>query len=86
MGAGAVDRRGKGETAGPFDRLRVTAGGVRTGKLFWAKKLMANMARDRFVNRALRKEGWQVVRVWEHELTKNSRRCLHRIRNALRNV
>ena len=26
------------------------------------------MARDRLVNRELRKLGWTVIRVWEHEL------------------
>ena len=41
---------------------------LRTGKQFWREKLAANMARDRFVNRELRKQGWKVVRIWEHEL------------------
>jgi len=40
----------------------------RTGKLFWREKMAANIARDRFVNRELRKRGWKVVRIWEHEL------------------
>jgi len=35
---------------------------------FWAKKLLGNKVRDRLVNRELRKLGWKVVRVWEHEL------------------
>ena len=35
---------------------------------FWEKKLLGNKARDRFVTRELRKMGWRVVRVWEHEL------------------
>ena len=35
---------------------------------FWAKKLQANKDRDKFVTRELRKLGWKVVRVWEHEL------------------
>jgi len=41
----------------------------RTGKAFWASKMASNMARDRFVNRTLRKNGWKVVRIWEHDLT-----------------
>jgi G:T-mismatch repair DNA endonuclease (very short patch repair protein) len=28
----------------------------------------ANKDRDKFVNRELRKSGWKVVRMWEHEL------------------
>jgi DNA mismatch endonuclease (patch repair protein) len=40
----------------------------RTGKAFWAGKMAGNIARDRFVTRALRREGWRVVRIWEHEM------------------
>jgi DNA mismatch endonuclease, patch repair protein len=35
---------------------------------FWEKKLNGNKARDRLVSRTLRKLGWKVVRIWEHEL------------------
>lgn len=40
----------------------------RNNQEFWAKKLQTNKDRDIFVNRELRKQGWTVVRVWEHEL------------------
>lgn len=35
---------------------------------FWTKKIKANKARDRRVDRALRRESWLVWRFWEHEL------------------
>ncbi len=35
---------------------------------FWQKKLQGNKERDKRVTRELRKLGWVVVRVWEHEL------------------
>ena len=35
---------------------------------FWAKKLAGNQARDRRVNRVLRRHGWRVLRIWEHGL------------------
>jgi DNA mismatch endonuclease, patch repair protein len=35
---------------------------------FWEKKLGGNVERDAYVTRQLRKMGWRVVRVWEHEL------------------
>jgi DNA mismatch endonuclease (patch repair protein) len=54
----------------------------RTGKRFWRAKLAANRARDRRVNRALRRAGWRVVRLWEHELRAPAR-CLGRIRVAI---
>jgi DNA mismatch endonuclease (patch repair protein) len=56
---------------------------ARTGKAFWARKLAGNMARDRFVNRALRKGGRKVVRLWEHDLAKDSGRCVEQVRRAL---
>jgi G:T-mismatch repair DNA endonuclease (very short patch repair protein) len=63
--------------------LGMTKGGVRTGKVFWRQKMIGNMARDRFVNRALRRRGWKVVRLWEHELAKAPGRCVRRVRKAL---
>jgi DNA mismatch endonuclease, patch repair protein len=34
---------------------------------WWATKLKANRLRDLDTNRRLRRAGWRVVRVWEHE-------------------
>jgi len=34
---------------------------------WWAAKLQENRRRDRATNRQLRRAGWHVVRVWEHE-------------------
>lgn len=51
---------------------------------FWRKKLAANQARDRQVNRVLRAAGWRVLRIWEHALAKNSEgRLLARLRRSL---
>jgi len=51
---------------------------------YWDAKVGRNRTRDQHVSRTLRKEGWCVVRVWEHEL-KNSTalRCINRIRRLL---
>ena len=35
---------------------------------FWRAKFRRNRARDRRDTRNLRRDGWQVVRLWEHEL------------------
>lgn len=40
---------------------------------FWKKKLAGNKVRDRYVTRLLRRAGWRVVRVWEHELGRAQR-------------
>jgi DNA mismatch endonuclease (patch repair protein) len=51
---------------------------------FWAEKIARNRDRDRQVNRELRRCGWRVLRIWEHDLTSNrSVRCVARIQRAL---
>ena len=51
---------------------------------FWKKKFARNQTRDRLVNHTLRRAGWRVLRIWEHELgKKNGAQLLRRIRRAL---
>jgi DNA mismatch endonuclease, patch repair protein len=38
---------------------------------FWGKKLKVNRTRDRLVNRLLRRQRWTVLRLWEHQLTRD---------------
>ena len=52
-------------------------------RAFWRKKLLANIKRDRVVNRMLRQAVWTIVRIWEHDLTKHPSRCLQRICRAI---
>jgi DNA mismatch endonuclease (patch repair protein) len=50
---------------------------------WWRRKIEGNQARDRLVTRTLRKSGWRVVRVWEHELArKREERLVARLRRA----
>jgi DNA mismatch endonuclease, patch repair protein len=51
---------------------------------FWKKKFARNQTRDRLVNHNLCQMGWRVLRIWEHELTReNETRLLRRIQRAL---
>jgi DNA mismatch endonuclease (patch repair protein) len=51
---------------------------------FWKKKFVRNQARDRLVNKTLRRAKWRVLRIWEHELAKkNEARLLRRILGAV---
>lgn len=51
---------------------------------FWLKKLTGNKTRDRLVTRTLRRSGWRVLRIWEHDLIrKKQARCVERIRMFL---
>jgi DNA mismatch endonuclease, patch repair protein len=55
-----------------------------SNRKYWDEKVQKNRARDRDVNRKLRKLGWRVLRIWEHELTlKNEARLAIRIRKHI---
>ncbi len=41
---------------------------------FWQAKIERNIERDTKNRRLLRREGWKVLRVWEHELSTKARR------------
>jgi DNA mismatch endonuclease, patch repair protein len=45
----------------------------------WAAKIHANRARDRRNHRRLRRSGWVVLRIWEHEIENSPSRCVQRI-------
>jgi DNA mismatch endonuclease (patch repair protein) len=52
----------------------------KNNRAFWRRKLSANKARDALVTRTLRRTGWRVLRVGEHELTrKNEARLVRRL-------
>ena len=51
----------------------------KNNRAFWKKKLLGNKDRDKLVNRELRKAGWKVARVWEHEL-ENPEKAISKVR------
>ena len=55
----------------------------KTNRAFWDRKREDNMARDRRVTRQLRRQGWKVIRIWQHSLQKSPVTCLNRIRRSL---
>lgn len=55
-----------------------------TNRAFWEKKLLRNKDRDRLVTRTLKKGGWRVLRIWQHELTaKGGTRAILKVRRAM---
>jgi DNA mismatch endonuclease (patch repair protein) len=49
----------------------------------WERKIAANRARDQRNQRRLRKDGWKVIRLWEHQIQGNLPRAMARIIEAL---
>jgi DNA mismatch endonuclease (patch repair protein) len=53
-----------------------------SNQLFWSQKLSRNKARDKLVRSTLRKSGWTVLRIWQHEL-REPKRVAARISRSL---
>ena len=51
----------------------------RLAKKFWRDKIENNMRRDRRYTRNLRRDGWSVLRLWEHDIEKNPEKCMRKI-------
>ena len=47
----------------------------KSNRVFWANKFKLNQKRDTIVNKTLKRQGWKVIRLWEHEL-KNTTKIL----------
>jgi len=52
---------------------------IKRNRNFWIPKIERNMQRDREVNALLETAGWQVLRIWEHELKKDFGAVFYRV-------
>ncbi len=50
---------------------------------YWREKITGNRARDLQHMAVLRREGWTVMRIWEHDVDKNCERCIARIETKI---
>lgn len=64
-------------------KWKVRKGDIKRNRSFWLKKITGNIYRDRIVTRQLRRNGWTVLRFWEHRIKKSSNECAERVRTAL---
>lgn len=51
---------------------------------FWTQKINGNVERDKKVNAQLKKQGWMVIRFWEHLLRKNPHSVFIKVKNVLK--
>lgn len=52
-------------------------------KDFWKEKIRANRRRDQKNFRKLRRMGWRVIRIWQHEIKKDPESCIVKIVSAI---
>jgi DNA mismatch endonuclease (patch repair protein) len=51
---------------------------------FWTRKISGNIKRDKLVNTRLKKEGWGIIRLWEHAIKKDEEKCKKKIIDILK--
>lgn len=51
----------------------------KTNKKYWLPKLHRNKARAKEVNKKLKKDGWIVLRFWEHQINNDIEKCVNKI-------
>lgn len=51
----------------------------RLPKKYWLAKIERNVKRDRSYRAKLRKEGWKILRIWEHELHEKQDKTIDKI-------
>ena len=56
----------------------------KNNRAFWRRKFSSNKRRDALVTRTLRRAGWRVLRIWEHELARvKQNNLIRRIQRSL---
>ena len=55
----------------------------KSNKKYWKAKIERNTKRDRYVNRKMKKEGWIVIRFWEHQVKKSESYVIKKINETL---
>jgi len=57
---------------------------LKANRVYWIPKIEKNILRDKRNNKKLRKEGWKVIRLWQHQIKKDTTKCLKRIKDTMK--
>ncbi len=50
---------------------------------YWEQKIARNKERDKQVTRALKEDGWTVIRLWEKDIKRNLDKSIKKITGVL---
>jgi DNA mismatch endonuclease (patch repair protein) len=56
----------------------------KSNKSYWTAKIRRNVERDKYVTSKLKKDGWAVVRLWEHEINNNLEKCMTKVLSKIK--
>lgn len=55
----------------------------KSNKKYWLPKIERNAERDKKITKKLKREGFIVIRLWDHEIKENIKKCVIRIATYL---
>jgi len=55
----------------------------RLNSSFWREKIEHNRRRDKLCHQRLRRKGWKVLRIWEHQLERDFNKTISRVATFL---
>lgn len=56
---------------------------ISQNRAYWIPKIERNMARDKQMNKELRKQGWTVLRFWHEDIKRDTQRCADKVIGAI---
>tara|TARA_Y100000310_G_scaffold31345_1_gene29733 strand:- start:8080 stop:8490 length:411 start_codon:yes stop_codon:yes gene_type:complete len=56
----------------------------KSNKRYWTQKIKRNIERDKGQNQYLEKNGWKVIRIWEHHIKENLVKVVDKINKVIR--
>ncbi len=54
----------------------------KTNRKYWLPKIENNVKRDKKNTRQLKKEGFKILKIWEHEIKKDFDKCIDKIKKS----
>lgn len=51
---------------------------------FWRHKICNNVSRDNRIRRKLRRHGWHVLQIWEHDIKNNEEKVVRKINRKIK--
>lgn len=58
----------------------------KTNNSYWKLKIDRNVERAKEVNVFLKRNGWKILRLWEHEIKKNPEKSINKIKKLMKIV
>lgn len=56
----------------------------RLPKKYWLEKIERNIKRDKLYRARLKRQGWKIMRIWEHEVKKDFEKAMTRLVDFVR--